>query len=245
MRRVVLAITIAAAASMCNAVAANGRNEAANPNPGIVPIQASADGKSYGEWAGDWYNWAFNHGSTNPVADELGVYCAVGQTAKVWFLAGTFGNEALVTRLCTVPNGKHLFVPVLNAFITDDEPGTPAEKKARIKAFIDTGYDFLVRVDGKIVANVAAYRVASQFTLTLTADNVFGAGAAGDYLTYQNGIYLMLNPLTPGPHTVEIFARAAGLDNDGDPGNDGDPYFADPFTVNVMYQLTVAAGPKP
>ena len=95
-----------------------------NDNPGIVPIQANAHGQSYGAWAAAWWRWAIAiEAPRNPIADETGEFCALGQKGKVWFLAGTWGNE--VHRECTIPKGTALFFPLANnvwaQFKTDPE----------------------------------------------------------------------------------------------------------------------------
>ena len=32
---------------------------ARNPNPGVLPPHSNAFGQTYGEWAGEWWNWGF------------------------------------------------------------------------------------------------------------------------------------------------------------------------------------------
>ena len=38
-----------------------------NPNPGILPPNQPAYGKSYGEWAAAWWNWALSGPDGNNV----------------------------------------------------------------------------------------------------------------------------------------------------------------------------------
>jgi len=82
-------------------------------NPGILPPQSHPQGKTYGEWAVAWWQWALSiPEAQSPVADATGEFAGVGQSGPVWFLAGTFGNSA--ERTVTVPAGKSIFMPVHN-----------------------------------------------------------------------------------------------------------------------------------
>ncbi len=62
----------------------------------------------------------------NPVEDNTGKFCGLGQSGPVWFLAGTFGGT--VERTCTIPAGKALFYPLVNSIWIDcPPPSTDAE----------------------------------------------------------------------------------------------------------------------
>lgn len=65
----------------------------------IAPSNAFADaepqvlGKTIGEWSAKWWRWAFAiPASTNPMLDDDGEFCPVGQQGPVWFLAGVWGE---------------------------------------------------------------------------------------------------------------------------------------------------------
>ena len=77
----------------------------ANSNPGVVPIHANYAGKSYGEWAAAWWQWAYRTFTFNsPMLDPTGENASVGQSGPVYFLAFTFAPT--VVRNITVPAGK-------------------------------------------------------------------------------------------------------------------------------------------
>lgn len=98
--------------------------QAKNLNPGVIPPHASYNGHTYAEWSNMWWQWAFSipwhdaQGNVlNPVADETGVDCGVGQSGHVWFLAMPLavpGQPSHVIRdlRCTMPHGKAIFLPV-------------------------------------------------------------------------------------------------------------------------------------
>ncbi|MBI4600614.1 MAG: hypothetical protein HY721_01505, partial [Planctomycetes bacterium] len=94
-------------------VCVDGGGGAKNQNPRIIPLKAKAHGKSYGDWGGAWWAWALGiPAATNPVVDATGEHCDEGQSGPVWFLAGSFGGS--ITRTCSVPAGKTIFLALLN-----------------------------------------------------------------------------------------------------------------------------------
>src|SRR5437762_10186792 len=83
-------------------------------NPGILPPNSNAFGRSYAEWSAAWWQWLLSiPADTNPNFATGDVDCTLGQTGHVWFLAGTFGGSA--TRNCMIATGKALFFSPLNA----------------------------------------------------------------------------------------------------------------------------------
>lgn len=84
-----------------------------NPNPGVHPINSKPYGQSYGEWSAKWWQWVLAAPTlVNPNLDVDGSHCGEGQSGHVWFLGGSFGTlPPFVTRRCTVPPGKSLFMP--------------------------------------------------------------------------------------------------------------------------------------
>jgi hypothetical protein len=200
---------------------------AQNRNPGVLPPQSAPHGLTYGEWSARWFKWAYEQpAATSPVLDTTGANCAVGQsgkrqTARVWFLAGTFFTDPAqppvpVVRTCSVPQGYMLFFPVGNGFCAA-EPGGFAGNRACATGFATTLSGFAVEIDGISVTGLQAslesnpYRALSpEFTLDLPPGNIFAAPpgiyspAAGD------GVYLMLTPLPPGQHTIHIHADISG-----------------------------------
>lgn len=182
--------------------------EAKNLNPGVISPKASPHGMTYEEWAARWWQWALSAPvPVNPLLDTTGEDCAVGQTGKVWFLAGTLGSGS-VTRTCTVPVGTALFFPVLNsAFIATEPFETESYVHEQVTARVDT-YDvssLAVEVDGKSIEGLGSYRAHSPtFDITLPENNLFGAPAGTYGPSAADGYWLMLRPLPPGEHTVHI-----------------------------------------
>ena len=178
-----------------------------NPNPGVIPPNSHAHGLTYGEWSARWWEWALEQPEAlSPLRDTTGANCAIGQSGSVWFLAGTFESTEPVTRMCTIPPGKTLFFPIANAFASAE--GTFAEMQARAVAAVDTATGLSVTVDGKELNSVKLYRALSpDFTLDLPPGNIFGAPPDAYKPSASDGYYIMLTPLTPGTHTIQIKAQ--------------------------------------
>ncbi len=214
-------------------------------NPQIYPPNSAPFGEPYGAWGDAWWQWAFSvPAAQNPVADTTGKYAAEGQPGgPVWFLAGTFGVDAV--RNVTVPAGKALFFPIVNQVWVnlpawgDNLWSKDQESFARdlVGAVIDQAWGLACEIDGTPVARLAAYRCKTPKDATVMTwipegdiwglvggtdvnGDIFQAGSYGP--TVQDGIYLMLAPLSPGAHTIHF---AAGM--------------GDTFHIDVTYYLTV------
>ncbi|MCA1706817.1 MAG: hypothetical protein LC808_27575 [Actinobacteria bacterium] len=88
---------------------------AATAKPRVLPPRSRPFGLTYAQWSEKWWQWALSiPEEQNPMLDPTGANCGIGQSGRVWFLAGTFGGGP-ATRVCTVPVGKALFFPIVNA----------------------------------------------------------------------------------------------------------------------------------
>jgi hypothetical protein len=169
-----------------------------NLNPGVMPPQSKAFGKTYGEWGAAWQQWAFNTTTENcPVTDTTGERALVGQSGQVYFLAGTFGQNLgtpweapnPVTRNVTIPAGTALCMPINNWGLVypEDNPfaGVPAdattweEAMPYFYAALNAAYDntpescLVCEVDGVTIKNLRSYRAQSEpFMIYAPAVNV-------------------------------------------------------------------------
>jgi hypothetical protein len=194
-------------------------------------------GKTLGEWTADWWNWALSFpADTNPLLDPDGSSAALGDVGgPVFFLGGSFSTDP-VLRTFTVPGGKYIFFPILNAFLTDE--GTADEMRERLNAFVDSITSLNATLNGAdIVPDPFLHREQSPvFVLTLPADNVFNV-PAGDYQpAVSDGYWIMLEPLPLGEHILTFGGEAAGVPSD--------PGFRDPFSLDVTAIFSVVPEPS-
>lgn len=191
-------------------------------NPGVLPPNADVLGKSYGDWGAEWWKWALSIPfAVNPMNDQTGANAAQGQSGPVWFLAGTFCpgsgpcDVATATRNCTVPAGKLIFFPILNAECSTFEGnGTTYEDLlACARGAGDIASGMVCEVDGVSLGNLDAYRATSGlFTVGPLPDgNIWGAPVGTTSAAVQDGYYIMLAPPSAGPHTIHFAGAFDGF----------------------------------
>lgn len=202
---------------------------------GPLPPHSNAFGMGYAELGAAWLEWALAApAATNPILDPDGSYGAMGQSGKVWFLAGTTGGPA--TRSLTVPTGTALFFPVVNSFwVNTPELGDPPwsdEQEALARSIlatdVDTAQNLKLQIDGKSYAVTPEYRVPSTVgSCDLPADNLFvyfGIPVLpGPHECVADGYWALLPPLSAGKHTIRF---AGGFASSG-------------FALDVTYNITV------
>ena len=197
-----------------------------NPNPRLYLPGTSPFGASFGEWTAAWWRWAFSLPVANHPLFDTGS-CDTGQAGPVWFLGGAFTGTATI-RDCTVPAGTALLIPVLNSECSDVEPppffgADEAEMLACARAFMDTGTDLFASIDGRAVDDLALYRVSSPlYSFSAPDGGLFGGATAGN--SVSDGVWLFLQPLAPGEHTIHFGGSFPG------------------FPLDVTYNLTVQPG---
>jgi hypothetical protein len=202
---------------------------ASNPNPRVLPPNSTAFGKTYGAWSAAWWQYAFAEPtSSNPLLDTTGAGCRVGQSGPVFFLVGTFNGGTATRDECTVPAGKALFFPLVNAVDVHvscavapgplcDPNDTPAKIWNDLQNAGFGASEVHAAIDGVPVQNLnpanTPYRAcagpvakcsAASFGLTLPADNLFVLPAGTYAPAVADGFYLLVAPLTPGPHTINF-----------------------------------------
>jgi hypothetical protein len=201
----------------------------ANSNPGIVPPNAHAYGQTYGEWAASFTRWAFTIPVDRHPLFDNGPFAPV-ESGHVWFLGGSF-SSATLHRTVEVPTGKALFFPLTTyAAFLDPVPGgsvTPGfdgktvdEIRASAKAVIDSATNLSATIDGVAVNNLGTYRVQSPvFNVPVKVGSVLDGfspvAPVGSHITMvADGYFLLVKPLSPGPHTLHFTADVPGFHQD-------------------------------
>jgi hypothetical protein len=187
-------------------------------------------GLTYGQWSEAWWDWAaLFPAQINPLSDATGQRCGVGQSGPVWFLAGVaFPASSPVTRDCSIPGGKALLIPVVNAecsSMPSDLCGSTTNYATLLanEAPLLVGAGGTVSVDGAtLAAPVHAISPPPAFSIFWGPGNPFG-NSTGLAASVADGFWYLLRPLTPGKHTVVIHGTAPAVG----------------FSVDVTYHLTV------
>ncbi len=198
-------------------------------NPKILPPGSSPYGSTYAEWSVKWWQWVLSQPATNSAIVGT-ADCSAGQSGPVWFLVGAFAPTT-ETRTCTIPAGTALFFPIYNAWADNTwcpewTTYTVEELVGFTQGYMENAGAVSCTIDGTPVKDIdpvatSPYRVGAQvFTYTLAQQNnilagYFGLTCIADGTTVspaaEDGVYLMLAPLSAGQHTIQ-FTVAGFLD---------------------------------
>jgi hypothetical protein len=221
---------------------------------------ATVAGKTYGEWAAKWWQWAFDTSFAQFQSGEIEVDCSAGQKGSVWFLAGSISGEP-ASRTCRhkIPRGKVLFFPLINyGFWNPDASCSPdtrfnctaAQKRENANGF------FSDQIPGNLGGSLATYACQLSafvddvpvqtvgYPIVRTQSPVFPLNypdgtvlQADDPETIDDGYYVAIPPLDRGKHIIKLMGGLCGFDQSPQGIADG----ASPavFSVNVTYHLSV------
>lgn len=203
-------------------------DETASDDEGIVvrPHGVVA-GRTLGEWSAIWWKWAYAlPADDSPLLDATGTKSRFGDVGEVFFLAGLFNipSSSSVTRTATVPSRKFIFFPLEN-FVNDNVGVTPRQTIDVLVSQIDGAIPGITAlhasIDGQPVSNLFAHRETSPvfgYTLQLTdnlqqvVNGITTPDATGTvFPALADGFYLMLRPLSPGPHVLNFGGTSFGI----------------------------------
>ena len=234
-RMAVIAIVLSLAMLAVPAVTAQ------SVGPKVIKADSVVFGRTYSEWSAAWQQWALSIPVANHPLFDNGD-CSVGQSGPVWFLGGKFCainnpncGTSNVVRSCTVPAGKALYIPAMNAEWSVLEMNDPKFQLGDLRSFaasnIDGTTNVTMEVDGAAIPHLKdRFRVQSTaFAFTIPDDNLFNAVGEGPYTggSYfpgvDDGVYVMLAPLPVGPHMIHFHGSMPAFN----------------FTLDITYHLNV------
>ena len=193
-------------------------------NPGIAPPDTRPLGKSYGQWASRYWQWALAQpADLSPLVDDSGAHCQLGQTGDMFFLGGELGGGT-DHRVCAVPFGKSIFVPVMSLFAMETlKAPQPTDTLRRSLAAELDGAVVFASIDGRAVVSPESYREQSPlFGAALppaARNNVLGVDGTvcrqrphaqllcGPFV--DDSYALILSPLAPGAHLIHVGGTTA------------------------------------
>jgi hypothetical protein len=199
---------------------------AAHDDGRVYAPHATVRGRTLGQWAAAWTQWAFsapaNPADQNPLLDETGAAAGLNQPDDVFFLGGNFGGTSV--RRFEAPSGTPLYFPVLNYFwINVAADGDPpfAQNEANIRALLGAQVaaftDLFATIDGKAVGDLTSHVEEDPpggFQIDFPDDNVFGRPADQLGLAAIEGEFLMVHPLEPGRHVIHFGGRSGDFSLD-------------------------------
>ena len=213
-----------------------------NPNPRILPPNAVFNGKTAGEWTTAWWTWVLTTPGYAQMFDDTGTHAWDNNNGAdgLFFLANTWAGVPQ-TRTVTIPAGTALLVPVMGeglfgsaeqwAMLDVLIPGAGIPPNPTIpqdiewmNSHIPSMKNLSVRIDGQPVADLEDGNLHYWNNTGLTSIHN-PDGSVLEELAYAYEISLILTPLPPGNHIIE-------MSGDGVNGYHND----------VTYSLTVQSG---
>ncbi|UFS71894.1 hypothetical protein LPW11_06790 [Geomonas sp. RF6] len=193
--------------------------------PSVVPPDKPYAGMTYGDWSAAWWQWHIqtpNGGALYGDDDSWnGQYdCVSGQKlVPVFFLVGGGSSTTTAIRTCTIPQGKAIFFPIINAECSTVEAdpfygGTEYDLRSCVSSWGNaTNLKTLrVTVDGAPLQHLQNARAQSPvFTFHSVATGILGVDGTGS--SASDGYWVLLNPLPPGKHTIHFEAAAPEVNN--------------------------------
>ena len=174
----------------------------------LVHKDAEIAGQPLDHYAIDWWQWAYSmQQDRSPVHDRSGVYCHVNQSGEVWYLAGGFGTS-IISRNCTVPAGRHLFFPIINAVhYTPPEANWSCDAVHNAVTSAFQSYVHLnVTLNGTKIDPTKVLRLSPLACFDLLAKVPAEFEAPNLFPSAADGFWMMLRPLAPGTHSLSFKA---------------------------------------
>jgi len=183
---------------------------ALTPQKTVLPPNFKLGGFDASSLSAEWWQWAMSSpDEINPVRDNSGAHCEVGQQGNIWFLAGGFGSSK-IKRSCVIPYGKSIFFPIINMvyYPREENNGYTCEQaKASAAVNNDKALDLYVELDGVAVINPKRYRASSEKCFDIFERIPKEYKPYNAYPSASDGYWIGLMPLQKGKHTLKFGGR--------------------------------------
>jgi hypothetical protein len=158
------------------------------------------------EWTAKWWKWAYSFSGyyNNPLLDPNGTALMKFQPSDepVFFLSGAYNSVA--NRTVTIPAGKAILYPVLNAEISfTDFPNAKGEDDLKRALKSDLSAATYVGTELNEISLPYNRIKADLFDLSVAKDNIFDV-SDGPTQAVADGYWIFLKPLPIGEYTIHI-----------------------------------------
>jgi hypothetical protein len=191
--------------SLTNFAYSQGSNET------VYSTDSKPFGIPYQNWVGAWWNWTQGTTADLHPRDDPSRSCNVNQNGSVWFLPDSLSVESPSNpRICDVPAGKAIFIPVITGEADNIENPNYADTQIVKDALACDNYSNNRRaeVDGVSIKGLndpVTYRTNSSHLFNVIAvDNNIYNMKAGTGRGFADGWFLFIKPLTIGEHKVHL-----------------------------------------
>jgi hypothetical protein len=171
----------------------------------------------------EWWQWAVSIPSAvNPIFDNSGKACALGQRGNLWFLAGNTGGKT--SRQCSLPAGSRVLIPVHNTFCFADGTRTAAQCYDDVAQHYASFTSWSAELDGVAQEIIDQPPVPGEyvFNVAVPRNGVFDFRPGLYRATAAAGRWAIVGFTTPGVYSLRVRSQSPA------------------FASDVTYQLTVA-----
>lgn len=178
-------------------------------NINIFNPESKPYGIPYEQHVKDFWKWIISiPQDKNPWGNQTGENCAIGQLNKnsstIFYLSGNGGGKS--DRICKLPAGKGLFIPVSPFEISDKEaPNRSVEDLHKIaKKDQDSVTSLYLKIGDKEYTrqDLGKYRIPTDdFEVVFPKNAIFGA-SEGLSKAVADGYYVITEPLAKGNYTI-------------------------------------------
>jgi hypothetical protein len=215
---------------------------------GVRPTQAGVlsasdvltrTGQSIDAWGAAWWQNAFAHPEL--LGDTTGDFGHLGNVGGPLFYAEGSGGGT-VTLDYAVPADQFILLPVATYIWTFFDPCAAVDCAAAIVNNFVSGISApFASIDGVVVPDLASHLVSvdvnAPFVFQVDAGPIDSSGYGGILNAVQGGLWLVLDPLSPGVHTLTFGATVPSIDPiTGELLGD---------SINLTTNLQLAAVPEP
>jgi hypothetical protein len=196
--------------------------QGSNGNSSFFTPSSNPYGKSYEEWARNWWQWHISlPSSVNPKNVSVTSCPVLNNNSQVSFIDHRLtGNYEFI---CNIPANKAVLTTILSGESDIDEVGN--DKKAMLESAKEGGdlSTTAVTLDNVSLKGYDNRITSKFFNITIPKDNVYGANE-GTFPSVVDGYFLFLKPLPKGEHNVNIKVLVA---------NPKDPNFTTGYNANL------------
>lgn len=177
----------------------------------IFPPGSKPYGLTYEDHVKNFWKWLLKIPATNnPSNDPTGAGCATDQSntsSPIFYLAPN--NGGISQRVCIVPAGKGLFIPVMQA--EDSNKEDPSASVQDLNSSVTTDQNSVnslyLKIGDKVYnyQNLTKYRTKTgPFDFVFASKGIFGVIQGGPTKAVGDGYYVITEPLAKGTYPVHF-----------------------------------------